>query len=98
MPRSKAHTVTGDAAQVRALLAWAREVGVDLESVSVGTCSVSVRQRAGAVPERAEGQDPRQAIYEQFGGEAYRRMMGSRVGGDAVPGEEMQPALEMSDG
>ena len=92
LPRSKAHTVTGDAAQVRALLAWAKEQGVEMSSVSVGNCSVQLRPPTAPPGERAAARDPRQAIYEQCGGEAYKRMTGA-VPDTGVRGEDWQPAL-----
>lgn len=92
LPRPKAHTVTGDAAQVRALLAWARSEGVEMQSVSVGTCRVELRQAVAPTGDRPVQRDPRQAIYEQFGGEAYKRMTG-QVPDTGVRGEEWEPAL-----
>lgn len=92
LPRSKAHTVSGDAAQVRALLAWARETGVDMQSVSVGNCSVQLRQSAAPQGERAAARDPRTAMYEQFGGAMYRHLTGAAPD-TGVRGEEYEPAL-----
>lgn len=96
MPRSKGPTLTGDAAQVRCLLDWARANRVELTSVSVGSCRVEVREAIAArTGDDAPAKSPREAIYEQFGGEAYRRMTGSKPGPAAVPGEDYQPALEV---
>jgi hypothetical protein len=93
LPRSKVHTVTGDAAQVRALLAWAKSECVEMTSVSVGNCRVELRQAVTPAPtDRPAFKDPRQAIYEQFGGEAYKRMTGA-VPDTGVRGEDWQPAL-----
>lgn len=95
VPRSKSSrpTVTGDAKEAWSLIALARDAGVDVASVSVGSCRVELRQSAVPSGDRPAQRDPRQAIYEQFGGEAFRRMTG-RAAADAVPGEDYQPALE----
>lgn len=98
MPRQKSspHTVTGDAKEVWNLIANARAAGIDVSSVSVGTCRVELRAPATGAPAPSEQRDPRQAIYEAFGGDAYRRMVGGQPSGPAaVPGEEFQPALEV---
>lgn len=93
LPRSKAHTVSGDAAQVRNLLAWARSEGVEMASVSVGTCRVELRQTVTATQgERAAARDPRTAMYEQFGGAMYRHLTGASPD-TGVRGEEYEPAL-----
>lgn len=86
--------ITGDAAQVVAVLAWAKKSGLELNRVSVGGCTVDVRQPVTpvAAPERTQPKDPRIAIYEQFGGEAYRRMTG-QTPDTGVRGEEYEPAL-----
>lgn len=96
MPRSKGPTLTGDAAQVRCLLDWARANRVELSVVSVGSCRVEVREAVVARSgDEAVTKSSREAIYEQFGGEAYRRMTGVKPGPAAVPGEDYQPALEV---
>lgn len=93
LPRSKAHTVTGDAAQVRALLAWARSEGVEMSSVSVGNCRVELRSaQVAPAGERAAARDPRTAMYEQFGGAMYRHLTG-QAPDTGVRGEEYEPAL-----
>jgi hypothetical protein len=85
--------LVGDAKQVKELLAWAKTEGVDMQSVSVGNCRVELRQAVAPAPtDRPAFKDPRQAIYEQFGGEAYKRMTGA-VPDTGVRGEDWQPAL-----
>lgn len=82
---------TGDAAEVLAVLNWARENGVEVASVAVGTCSV---QLARAVPtERREREQAvethQQAIYRRFGGE----MLDRAIQHETVEGADMQPVV-----
>lgn len=63
-----------------------------MSSVSVGTCRVELRQAVPASTDRQVPRDPRTAMYEQFGGEMYRRMAGATPDTD-VRGEEYTPAL-----
>lgn len=80
---------TGDAAEALAVLSWAKANGVELSSVSVGTCSVKLAR--AAVQSRDEAPiDPRQALYKRFGGEMLAQTV--RLAED-VPGEDMQPAV-----
>src|SRR5262245_413027 len=96
VPRSKSsdRTVTGDAKEAWHLIANARAAGIDLASVTVGGCRIELRAPVVARGADDEVQSPRDAIYERFGGEMYRRMQG-RPGTPAVKGEEYQPALEV---
>lgn len=94
MPRQKSspHTVTGDAKEALNLILNLRAAGAVPTTITVGTVTVELQSTAPTAGRPVE-RDARQAIYQQFGGEAYRRMMGTR-GADAVPGEDFQPALE----
>jgi hypothetical protein len=79
MPRSnlsKAPTLSGDAALAWGLIARAKAEGVEIASVTVGGCSVELRQAAPAASDQPAARDPRRAIYETFGGEMLARMEG----------------------
>lgn len=81
MPRK---TLTGDAGQVQALIAWARANGVDVATVTVGGCRVELVPRvapAGKMPER----EPTAGIYKQFGGEVFKDVAKELGLGELVP-------------
>lgn len=87
MPRST--SITGDALQVRALLSWARSQGIDINRVTVGSCTVDVAParetpKPASKPRKAED---RATIYGRFGGEAFKAAMesGSLDSDDLVP-------------
>lgn len=92
MPR-KTNPISGDAAQVAGLLAWARANNVTMTSVTVGTCHIELAPQAPvaapAVPRRQpQSGQARQSIYEQFGGAAFEHI----VPPDDEAGE-LRPAL-----
>lgn len=100
MPRSKPHTVSGDAAQALELLVAAKAAGFELSTVTVGGCRIELREPPPAAQSRDDDQpqprDPRDAIYQRYGGELYRRaMQGGAAGASpvAVPGADLQPAI-----
>jgi hypothetical protein len=98
MGRSKTsgHTVTGDSREVWALIQNAKANGIELASVSVGSCRVELRGGTTAVP-RADSdppvRGPRGGIYQDFGGDRLLRMRDGVSASPAVSGEEFQPAL-----
>lgn len=95
MPRRKSspHTVTGDAREVWHLIVNAREAGIDVASVSHGTCTVVLRETAATTAaDKPAREDPRQALYRQFGGELFSRLTGAAPD-TGVRGEEYEPAL-----
>lgn len=79
--------LTGDAAQVRGLLAWALENNVQLSTVTVGVCMVELRGSgpldSERVPERAQ-----ESIYARFGGPALAHVVESEI-----PAGELQPVI-----
>lgn len=96
MPRRKSspHTVTGDAREVWHLIVNARAAGIAVASVSHGTCTVVLREPASSAPaeDKTAREDPRQALYRQFGGEMFSRLTGAAPD-TGVRGEEYEPAL-----
>jgi hypothetical protein len=102
MGRSKTsgHTVTGDAREVWALIQNAKANGIELASVSVGSCRVELRGGNAAVP-RADSdppvRGPRGGIYQDFGGDMFARQQRANGAATAaqqqVTGEDFQPAL-----
>lgn len=91
--------LSGDAAQVAALLAWALENGVSFERVAVGGCSVELAAAHPAAPERRRPDDDRRAresIYNQFGGDLMAHVVSSGNIGIESPlntGDDMEPVL-----
>jgi hypothetical protein len=82
--------ITGDAAQVVALLAWAKTEGVGLTHVTVGGCHVDVAVTAPArSPEDVPRRPERPSLYKEFGGAAYDQMTADA---DAEAGE-MHPVV-----
>lgn len=87
MPRST--SITGDALQVRALLAWAKTQGIDLNRVTVGGCTVDVAPvREAPRPASKPRKDDRKTIYGQFGG----KMMDEAVAQGALD-DDLVPAV-----
>lgn len=85
--RKSTVTVTGDAKQAIGILAWARDAGLQVATVTVGACRVEmVRQAGDAGPERADA--PASTIYSQFGGPALASVVESEI-----PGNELQPVV-----
>jgi len=86
--------MTGDAAQVAALLEWALERGVRFDAVTVGGCHVVL----GAVPmveQKRQERAPLPAIYEQYGGELWKQAVSlGGAGGDSDSGSDLEPALD----
>lgn len=74
----------------------ARAEGFELESVSVGNCRIDIRHGPprGGQPTAADSPPPREAIYQQFGGELYQRMVHGAPRKTQVSGEDFQPAIE----
>lgn len=75
----------------------ARAEGFELDSVSVGTCRIEVRKRETSAANGADTDPalpPREAIYQQFGGELYQRMVHGAPRKTQVSGEDFQPAIE----
>lgn len=68
--------MTGDALQVKALLAWARSQGVVMTRVTVGGCTVDVTPAAPEVKAapRSRPEPLPKTIYAQFGGEAIDQL------------------------
>lgn len=67
-------TCTGDAAQVQALLAWARSEGIELTRVSMGTCSVEVATSRPAASTEGSDRAPTGAssLYSKLGGDLFK--------------------------
>lgn len=96
--KSTGPTVTGDAAQAWNLVLLARSVGLAVDHVSVGACSMNLRQAPNATPPLPDAEpDPRPQFYADFGGELYRQMMGDKQAGAVVPGMELQPSIEVGE-
>ena len=85
-------SVAGDAKQVLCVLEWALRNGVQLSTVSVGTCSVQVVPAMAAAQKQEERGPSRESLYDRFGGPAL-----SSVTRDMVPGAEFQPAIGRSE-
>lgn len=81
-------SVTGDAKQVLCVLDWALRNGVQLSTVSVGTCSVQVVPATATAVKQEERGPSRESLYDRFGGPAL-----SSVTRDVVPGAEYQPVI-----
>lgn len=101
MPRQKSSgpTVTGDAREALHVIERLQKTGIDVSSVSVGNCRIELRQAARAATREdaaAVQPTPLEQMYEQFGGELYRRTRGTtgRPVPQTVAGEEYQPAIE----
>lgn len=88
MAASVKTTCTGDARQVIGILAWARDAGLEMSTVTVGSCRVELHRRPSAEPSQRPTADDRSSIYGQFGGPALAHIVESEV-----PGEEMQPVI-----
>lgn len=82
---------TGDAADVLRVLEWARANGIELSSVKAGNCAVTLTPAARAGAEDRPV-DPRDAIYQRFGGQMLKDAMRAFDGG-GVPKSELQPAI-----
>ncbi|HEY0194869.1 MAG TPA: hypothetical protein VGC42_27340 [Kofleriaceae bacterium] len=101
MSRSKAHTVSGDADQALGLLVAARAAGFEIAHVTVGNCRIELRTSPAALAPQDESpqRDPREMIYQQYGGELYRRAVSgassTSTNTPAVPGADLQPAIEV---
>lgn len=68
---------TDDAGRMAAFLAWARDSGIPVQSVSIGSCSVSLYSAQRPVEASRPQTDGRMSMYEQYGGEAYQELMRS---------------------
>lgn len=84
--------LTGDAAALVGILEWMQSAGLDVASVSVGSCRVELRPPAAAArPDRDDAEDEgernREAIYRKFGGPVFDHAMSD------VPAGELQPAI-----
>lgn len=87
----------GDSKQALDLLVAARDAGFDVSLVTVGSCRIEVRAPVAAPSaDDAAPRDPREAIYQKFGGEFFRRAVGGgRSSEPSVPGADLQPAIEV---
>lgn len=83
-------TVTGDAKQVLGILAWAKDAGLQVATVTVGGCRVELHRGGAPGPERNDEPAPRESIYGQFGGPALADAMGE------IPAGELQPVIGRS--
>ena len=86
------HTVamelTGDAAQVCAVLSWVSGAGMQVASVTVGTCHVELRQQIA--PEREPRLEARRGgIYDDAMSPEIKAMLED----SGIPVGELQPAV-----
>ena len=84
MKVSRSSPISGDAAAVKALLAWARAEGIELHRVTVGVCTVDLGAARPAASGKPIDREPRPAIYQTMGGELYR---------EALESGELQPVV-----
>lgn len=86
MPRSST-PITGDAQQVKLLIAWLRERKIDATVVTVGVCSVTLAAAKPVVstapPAQVRGH--REPIYARFGGDAFKSVQDGDGFGELQP-------------
>lgn len=72
-------------------MAWAKDNGVDLASVSVGPagCMVTLARAVSKEPRDPATVDPRASMYRQFGGEVFKQA----VSDGAVDENGLVPAM-----
>jgi hypothetical protein len=66
-------SLEGDAEQVRLMIEWAASVGVEMSSVAIGACTVTLmppRSRSTQMPERQAN-----TAYSQFGGKLFKDLV-----------------------
>lgn len=86
--RTVAMELTGDAAQVCGVLAWARETGLQIASITVGGCHVELRH--AAPPAGEQRPEPRHSgLYDQMMSPEIKAMLDET----GIPLGELQPAV-----
>lgn len=89
MSQSKTNTSTGgkrrlprDAEALCELLVWARDEGIAIEALTVGSVGVTLRPAPGQVVPRAGA---RETLYERMGGPALGKLVGEAEDGPYEP-------------
>jgi hypothetical protein len=81
-----------------AFLAWAKANDIPVQSVSIGSCSVTLAASRPQVDRPRPQADGRMTMYEQYGGEAYQELLRSMgLSGDSMTAlntaDGLEPAL-----
>lgn len=88
--RTAATELTGDAAQVCAVLAWARDTGLQIASLTVGACHVELRHAAPPAGEQRPA-PRRNGIYDDA--MAQSPELKALLAETGIPDGELQPAV-----
>ena len=86
-----AAAVTGDAAEVIRILAWAQSAGLAVANVTCGSCSVELHSPVAPAEDDAvdrSDEEHRRTAYGQFGGPALKYALDSEI-----PAGELQPVV-----
>ena len=83
--------LSGDAAQVVAVLAWAQSAGLSVQSVAVGACRVELHRAIAPEPRQRPERDRRLNVYEQALDGAEQ--LAKAIADSGIPINELQPAV-----
>jgi hypothetical protein len=81
--------ITGDAAQVKALLRWSKTEGIELSRITIGACTVDVVRAVPLIARKQPDAPPEHSpsLYERFAPDVMIRAI------QDMGGEEYTPVL-----